>query len=241
MKKRTITLFIIVTLMIIDTCAALFANNNVGNTKTSHMIAITEEPIFNEKIMYDNIKGTVYHPVPAQTDDSPLYTADNSFIDTTKINELRWIAVSRDILNRRFTGINGDNYIWSGKLKLGDTVWIDYDTLKLKSIAINKSGVFSQKGYDMLIRKHELIKGFWIVKDVMGSHYYRTDSVGNKERVDIVKAIDFLQHPKTGFLDMWDRSIIITKRKIIGYKTNKIYVGIENQKISKNKRKTDAV
>lgn len=43
---------------------------------------------------------TVYNPVEAQCDDTPLITANNSKIDLEKLNsgELKWVAVSRDLL-----------------------------------------------------------------------------------------------------------------------------------------------
>lgn len=43
---------------------------------------------------------TVYHPVKAQTDDTPLITSDGSRIDLRKLKrrEIRWCAISRDLL-----------------------------------------------------------------------------------------------------------------------------------------------
>lgn len=43
---------------------------------------------------------TVYHPVKEQTDDSPLVTYDGSRIDLRKLKrgELKWCAISRDLL-----------------------------------------------------------------------------------------------------------------------------------------------
>ena len=45
---------------------------------------------------------TVYNPVVAQCDDTPLITADNSKINLNKLNngDLKWIAVSRDLLKQ---------------------------------------------------------------------------------------------------------------------------------------------
>lgn len=49
-----------------------------------------------------SVTVTVYNPVSAQCDDTPLITADNSKINTKKLNkgEIKWIAVSRDLLKR---------------------------------------------------------------------------------------------------------------------------------------------
>lgn len=43
---------------------------------------------------------TVYQPMKSQTDDSPLITADGSRIDLGKLKrkEIRWCAISRDLL-----------------------------------------------------------------------------------------------------------------------------------------------
>ena len=75
---------------------------------------------------------TVYNPVKAQCDNSPLVTASNARIDVDKLQrqEIRWIALSRNMLKR-----------WNGYFHYGDTVritsgdpeidgvWIIQDTL----------------------------------------------------------------------------------------------------------------
>jgi len=60
-----------------------------------------------------NVKATMYHPVEAQCDDTPLITADGSKIDPYKVSSWNWIAVSQHMLTR-----NG------GPLNYGDTVYI---------------------------------------------------------------------------------------------------------------------
>jgi hypothetical protein len=171
-------------------------------------------------VLYKNVKGTVYHAVKGQTDKTPLVTADNSKIDTFKVNDLRWVALSRDLLNRKYFDLHGKLNVWSGKIKLGDTIWIDYDT-----VALWKESQQNKKRYEVLKFKYELVKGYWIVHDVMGSSYMKRtrkgkpilDKHGKKQKVYIFQAIDFLQHPTTGMLDAWDRNLVISKRK-----TNKI-------------------
>ena len=59
------------------------------------------------------VKATMYHPVEAQCDDTPLITADGSKIDPYKVSSWNWIAVSQHMLTR-----NG------GPLNYGDTVYI---------------------------------------------------------------------------------------------------------------------
>lgn len=75
---------------------------------------------------------TVYNPVKRQCDATPLVTASNARIDVNKLKarELRWIALSRNLLKR-----------WKGAFQYGDTVnittgdpdidgaWIIQDTL----------------------------------------------------------------------------------------------------------------
>lgn len=59
------------------------------------------------------VKATMYHPVEAQCDDSPLITADGSKIHPYQVSQWNWIAVSQDLLKR-----NG------GIFDYGDKVYI---------------------------------------------------------------------------------------------------------------------
>jgi 3D (Asp-Asp-Asp) domain-containing protein len=45
------------------------------------------------------VSASMYHAVPAQTDDTPLVTADNSVINRKKLRQgkLKWLAISRDL------------------------------------------------------------------------------------------------------------------------------------------------
>jgi 3D (Asp-Asp-Asp) domain-containing protein len=60
-----------------------------------------------------NVKATMYHPVEAQCDDTPLITADGSKICPIKVSDWNWIAVSQDLLKK-----NG------GIFEYGDKVYI---------------------------------------------------------------------------------------------------------------------
>ena len=60
-----------------------------------------------------SVKATMYHPVEAQCDDTPLITADGSRICPINVSNWNWIAVSQDLLVR-----NG------GFLNYGDKVYI---------------------------------------------------------------------------------------------------------------------
>lgn len=194
-------------------------------------INVTEK--VETQILYRHVKGTVYHAERSQTDSTPLLTADMSLIDTAKVNDLRWVALSRDLIKRRFTDPHGKRHIWSGKIKLGDTIWIDYDAKNIWKITHAKFKSKNNK-YDSIInvrndlkylklkQKYEQIKGYWIVHDVMGTEYtlrnrkgdYILDKNGKKQVIEIKNAIDFLQHPELGMMDVWDRNIVIAKRKV---------------------------
>lgn len=202
-------------------------------TVISHVAYVTQ-PIFADEVMYKNVKATVYHAVAEQTDNTPFLTADNSFIDTSRVNSLRWIAVSRDLLK-----LKTRRYNFKGKIKLGDTIWISYDkrdvikTARERKIPVNS-----------LLKKYDQIVGWWVVKDTMGDYYWKSTSKStnkidsamlNSKEYKIDKGIvyqryyqrnwiDFLQHPKTGMLEYWNKSIIITKKRLVGHNTELVNV-----------------
>ena len=60
-----------------------------------------------------SVKATMYHPVEAQCDDTPLITADGSRICPINVSNWNWVAVSQDLLVK-----NG------GFLNYGDKVYI---------------------------------------------------------------------------------------------------------------------
>lgn len=61
------------------------------------------------------VKGTYYQPVANQCDNTPLITADGSFIDKSllRYNKIKWVALSRDLLSR-----------WGGPFSYGDTLYV---------------------------------------------------------------------------------------------------------------------
>lgn len=250
MKKTIIITFVLLSLAFVSdvltirsangmntSMAKMYGDDNMNNDKTVDSTKQSFKFISNEikfenvetEVLYTKVKGTVYHAVKNQTDDTPFLTADMSYIDTSKVNELRWVALSRDLIKRKYTDPSGNKHVWTGKIKLGDTIWIDYDKANLWEIAHrnqNPKDTLAVKRnkakYERMVAKYEQIKGYWIVHDVMGKQYTRRtksgklilDENGNKQVVKIHNAIDFLQHPKLGMNDAWDRNIIISKRKI---------------------------
>lgn len=201
-------------------------------TKPSVNLTYKTQPIYTDEIIYKDIKATVYHAEVSQCDDTPFITADNSFIDTARVNDLRWIAVSRDIVN-----LKTPRYNFKGKLKLGDTVWISYDKKAIMKHAI-ESKLDSFRTIQ-LIKKYDKIVGWWVVKDTMGDFYWEQLAITPDKMTPAMqkskdykvegklvfyrhyqrKWIDFLQHPKTGMLDYWNKSIIITRKRVIGHNT----------------------
>ena len=45
-----------------------------------------------------NVTATIYHACESQCNSEPLITADGSYIELSDIDNLNWIAVSRDLL-----------------------------------------------------------------------------------------------------------------------------------------------
>src|SRR5579859_6919286 len=252
--KKTIflTCFLLLFSVVVDLCSGesgtsrsysairqVFRSRQLIDSALLNKLALTENIAFDVKenvtttILYKNIKGTVYHAEKSQCDDTPLITADNSFIDTARVNQLRWVALSKDLLNRQFYDPYKRYHVWNGKIKLGDTIWVDYDDKGLwkeshpyhKPVNHRVDSIINKKNddrYAALKQKFERIKGYWIVHDVMGTHYYQQNLKGQyildknnkKQIVYIYKAIDFLQHPEYGMSDVWERHIILADRKV---------------------------
>ena len=72
-----------------------------------------EEQEIIEKDIMIVVTATMYYPVVGQTDNTPNITADGSKINVQKAGQHKWIAVSRDLLER-----------WGGSFKYGDKVRI---------------------------------------------------------------------------------------------------------------------
>ena len=137
---KMLILFII---MVLSTTITGFSGGNIpyihnkginGKNKLVNMPKLT--------LLYDNVWATVYNPENNQCDETPYLTGDGSKIDKKKINGLRWIAISQEMLNcaeRQKLLTYSRTDLYKGKINYGDTIWIS--------------------------SKHPEINGWWVVHD----------------------------------------------------------------------------
>lgn len=141
MKKIITILILILTISCNET-----ANNETNNKTTHETIVDSPTPIYN------NVWGTIYHAEESQCDDSPNITGDGSYINTTNASNLRWIAISHEMLDcdYRESLINDPkSSLYKGKIEYGDTIWV--------------------------ISPNETLNGMWIVHDT--KHYRYKNSI----------------------------------------------------------------
>lgn len=120
---------------------------------SSNIISIEDSiDIPEDTVLYEINRGTRYNPSINQCDESPLYTADGSFIDTIKLKEskIRWCALSWDLVDDMYRRkVRNEDWAWRGRIKFGDTIYIES-------------------------KSKPMIDGWWIVHDVMSSRYRRS-------------------------------------------------------------------
>lgn len=103
-----------------------YSRNKILESR-SELESKVESPIIINPIKFE-VLATKYNPVPEQCDSDPLITADNSKIDLDMLSKhnLRWIAVSRDLLSIFNYGdtitVHSDNHKLNGD-------WIIHDTM----------------------------------------------------------------------------------------------------------------
>jgi hypothetical protein len=133
MKKIYIKILLLLSIL-------LLSFNIVGENKIIHT-----EYTYHE-LIYDDVWGTIYNPVVDQCNENPTITGDGSIINITTASELRWIAISQDMLNcnYRSTLLKDDNR-FNGKLRYGDTILIQ--------------------------SPHKKINGWWVVRDAKNKRY----------------------------------------------------------------------
>ncbi len=143
MRKIIYKALLLCIMMILSTIVTSFSDTNVAY-KYDHRMDANYNPTILPKLtlLYDNVWGTVYNPEKNQCDETPLLTGDGSKIDKKKINKLRWIAISQEMLNcteRQKMLVYSRINLFKGKINYGDTIWIS--------------------------SKHPEINGWWVVHD----------------------------------------------------------------------------
>jgi len=110
------------TLVIISFLLLVFVNSLGDNVLQEHGLMV--KPIVRYETeyitIYENVVGTVYHPVKGQTDDTPLITADNTHIDVNTLNSDRYVALSRNLIRQ-----NDRLRKWYGKIPFGAKIIVE--------------------------------------------------------------------------------------------------------------------
>jgi len=139
--KALIVLIIIQTLIIppVSIGEAVY-NNNIKYNKESEL-----------ELLYDDVWGSIYNAIENQCDSTPLLTGNGLKINPKIASQLRWIAISQDMLNCKYRArllkyTRIDRY--KGKICYGDTICID--------------------------SPHEKINGWWIVQDTKNARYVKS-------------------------------------------------------------------
>lgn len=133
-----------------------FILSTMGMGENSAMVGIVPNHI--PEPLYEDIWGTIYHPVKEQCDDTPTITGDGSRINPYRASEHRWIAISQEMLNCEYRQtLVDDSMQFRGKISYGDTVWIQ--------------------------SQHPEINGWWVVRDAKNKRYKNSidflQTVGN--------------------------------------------------------------
>jgi len=100
----------------------------------NNMTLKKEVVIIEKELLYDNIWGTIYHAEKRQCDNTPTTTGDGSKIIPNKASSLRWVAICHEMLNDEYRysllkNPNEDRF--KGKIKYGDTVWIESENINI--------------------------------------------------------------------------------------------------------------
>lgn len=117
-RTEFVNLINVIILLIYFICLGIFVRPpviEITNNKT-HFVTTNSSSIFE-------VTATYYNPVNGQCDRTPLVTADGSHIDMDLLvkGELRWIAVSWDLLKK-----------YNGPFDYGDTIYVFHTNPKLR-------------------------------------------------------------------------------------------------------------
>ena len=113
MNRKNITLNILLLISLIVLMAGYFKQPKKEHLKTKGFDTNQTLPFKKTPDTIHIIRATTYNPVSSQCDNDPLTTADGSKIDLISLQrqEIRWVALSRDLLCR-----------WGGPFNYGDTI-----------------------------------------------------------------------------------------------------------------------
>jgi 3D (Asp-Asp-Asp) domain-containing protein len=105
-----------------------------------------------KKVNITTVTATVYYPQAAQTDNTPLITADGSKINHKHPRKHKWIAVSRNLLTR-----------WGGHIDYGDKVHVSGISKKLDGVYIVRDTMKRRlrNRIDILVGANDNVKGYW--------------------------------------------------------------------------------
>jgi len=112
---------------------------NEPNPETIEECSLWEEPTIKKTINLTahkrkkhkgRVTVTQYNPVVSQCDEDPLITADNSKIDLDKLRQgkIRWVAVSRDLLDKYNYGNTIELTVVKGNRRINGR-YIVHDTM----------------------------------------------------------------------------------------------------------------
>lgn len=105
------------TILFLGTILLLLVSFKVMTPSLSESSSLRHNDTVPAISLIQEVIGTYYHADESQCDDNPFITADQSEIDSVKLKrgELRWVALSRDLLKR-----------WKGPINYGDTIYIHH-------------------------------------------------------------------------------------------------------------------
>lgn len=123
----------ILSIALIEICLILLFTSPAPTTTDKEISEVVIDSIIIPEVILRESKKipvtiTKYNPVRSQCDSDPTITADNSHIDLDLLNsyELRWLAVSRDLLNELSMG-DTIEVVSSNQLINGN--WVVHDVM----------------------------------------------------------------------------------------------------------------